>query len=193
MVADLGIDKIMIYSLNQETGLLTPGKTPSFTLAAGAGPRHIRFSPTGRHAFIINELNSTLTVAAWDPVEGILTHRQTINTLPEDFREGNSTAEVLVHPNGRFVYSSNRGHDSIASYVFEEESGKIEATGHCKSGGKTPRNFRITPDGAFVFAENQQSDSIHVLKIDSKTGVLSPSGNSVASPGPTCIEFLRLD
>lgn len=193
VAADLGIDKIMVYASNPVNGKLTPAKTPSFSLESGAGPRHIRFSPTGRHAFIINELNSTLTVAAWDAIEGTFTHKATVNTLPQDFKGGNSTAEVLIHPNGKFVYSSNRGHDSIASYLFDEETGAIEATGHCKSGGKTPRNFRITPDGGHVLAENQQSDSIHVLKIDPKTGVLSATGNSTSSPGPTCIEFLRLD
>ena len=191
-VSDLGLDKVFVYDLNRETGKLEPAKHPALLLARGSGPRHISIHPNGRWVYIINESNMTMTAAAWDSTIGQLTEIQTVSTLPVDAKGKNfSTAEVLVHPSGRFVYGSNRGHDTIASFRVDEQTGKLTSIGHTSSNGKTPRNFRITPKGDFLLAENQQSDSIHSFRIDAETGDLTATGFSAKAPAPACIKFFE--
>ena len=193
VVADLGLDQVFVYRFDRENGkLLLDSKLNGLTTELGAGPRQIAFHPSGKYLFIINELNSTMTAASWDPETGKLTETSTLSTLPPDFQGRNSTAAVVVNSSGDKVYGSNRGHDSIAVFDFDETSGKLRSIGHQPTEGKTPRDFRITPDGRFLLAENQESDSIVVLSIDAKTGLLSATGKRVDVPAPACIEFLNI-
>ena len=191
-VADLGLDKVFVYELNRGTGKLAPAKHSSMTLAAGSGPRHISIHPNGKWVYVINETNMTLTTASWDSNEGKLVEIQTVSTLPADAKgKGYSTAEVLVHPSGRFVYGSNRGHDTIAGFKVDDKTGMLTPIGHTSPGGKTPRNFRISQNGEFLLAENQQSDSIFSFRINKETGDLKPTGYSIKAPAPACIKFLE--
>jgi len=186
-VCDLGMDKIMIYRFNDSTGKLSGAEMSCFRTAPGAGPRHFTFSPDGREAFVINELNSTITYLAVDPVNGSLSERQTVSTLPADSTVKNTCADIHVHPNGRFVYGSNRGHDSVVVCLVERKSGSLKVVQHQSTLGKTPRNFAIDPSGKYLLAANQNSDSIHVFAINETTGLLAPTGYSVRVPKPVCI------
>ena len=191
LVADLGLDKVFVYELDAAKGVIVPAKNGAFSLAPGSGPRHLSFHPNGKWVYIINELNMTMTVAAWDGAQGKLTELQTISTLPADAKGDNfSTAEVLVHPSGRFVYGSNRGHHTIASFQVDQTTGKLISTGYASTQGKTPRNFRLSPNGTFLLAENQDSNTIFSFRVDSKNGTLDPTGFSINAPSPACIKFL---
>lgn len=191
LVADLGLDQIFVYELDRTKGVIVAAKNASFPLAFGSGPRHLSFHPNGKVIYVINELNMTLTAATWDSSQGKLTDLQTVSTLPKDARGDNfSTAEVLVHPTGKFVYGSNRGHHTIASFQVDEATGKLTPTGHTSTEGKTPRNFRLSPDGAFLLAENQDSNSVFSFRIDPKTGTLESTGHSISVPSPACIKFM---
>ncbi|MCS7263367.1 MAG: lactonase family protein [Armatimonadetes bacterium] len=190
IVADLGIDKLLVYRFDATKGTLKPNDTPFASTAPGAGPRHIAFHPNGKFVYSINELNSTVTAYRYDPSKGILTEVQTVSTLPEGFSGTNTTAEIQVHPSGRFLYGSNRGHDSIAIFAIEEAMGKLTLVGHQPTHGRTPRNFSIDPTGAYLFAANQDSDNIVVFRIDQQTGKLEPSGQTINVPTPVCVKFL---
>lgn len=187
--ADLGLDKVLIYKLDQSTGELTSTESP-LSITAGNGPRHMAFHPGGKLAFVIHELTSQLSSCSWDAESGKLIELATVSTLPTGFTGNNSTAEVLVHPNGKFVYGSNRGHNSIAGFRVESD-GSLSELGHTSTEGKTPRNFRIDPTGQFLLAENQQSDSIVSFRIDQQTGRLSRTGHSLHVGSPCCIKFLQ--
>ena len=188
-VADLGLDKVMIYLFDPEKGLLTVNEPPSASLAPGSGPRHFAFHPSRRFAFVNNEMTSTVTSFAYEETRGTLTEIQTITTLPKP-HAGNSTAEVVVHPNGKFLYVSNRGHDSLAMFLIDEETGRLTVNGHQSTGGKVPRNFNIDPTGQFILAANQSTNNVVVLKIDQATGKLTPTGNSIDVGSPVCVRFL---
>ncbi len=191
VAADLGLDKLMIYRLDPEKGTLAPSSPPSVEIAPGSGPRHFAFHPDGRHAFAINEMASTVAVFDFDPTRGLLTQTQTLSTRkPGATRPGNSTAEILVHPSGRFLYGSNRGDDTLAIYAIDPASGNLTSVGFQPTGGKTPRNFGIDPTGRFLIAANQDSDSLVVFRIDPGTGLLKPSGEPVSIPSPVCVKFL---
>ncbi len=190
VVADLGLDQLRVYRFDPAKGTLTANEPPSASVAAGSGPRHFAFHPSGKHAFAINELTSTLTAFSYDSQKGVLRELQTLSTLPQDFKGNNSTAEVQVHPSGKFVYGSNRGHDSIAIFAFDPETGKMTAAGHESTQGKTPRNFALDPTGTYLLAENQASDSIVVFRIDPKTGSLKATGHKVEIPSPVCIRMM---
>lgn len=188
--ADLGLDKIFIYGFDPAKGKLTPHDPPSASVAAGSGPRHLAFHPTGRFAYVINELASTVTVFAYDAQRGTLSEQQTITTLPKDFTGNNTTAEVQVHPTGRFLYGSNRGHDSIAVFAIDGSSGKLTPVEHQPTQGRTPRHFGIDPTGTYLLAANQESDSIVVFRIDPDTGRLTPTGVKIDIPSPVCVVFV---
>ncbi len=190
VVADLGLDQLLVYRFDPTKGTLTANEPPSASVAAGSGPRHFAFHPTVKYAFAINELTSTLTAFSYDSQKGVLKQLQTLSTLPQDFKGNNSTAEVQVHPSGKFVYGSNRGHDSIAIFAFDPETGKMTAAGHESTQGKTPRNFALDPTGTYLLAENQASDSIVVFRIDSKTGALKATGHKVEIPSPVCVRMI---
>jgi 6-phosphogluconolactonase len=192
-VADLGIDKIMIYKLDAEKGTIIPNDPPFVKLKAGSGPRHFTFHPNGKFAYVINELASTVTAFAYEPASGALSEFQTITTLPADFHGSNGCAEVRVHPSGKFLYGSNRGHDSIAVYRIDPAKGTLTFVEHETADIKTPRNFNIDPTGKFCLVANQDNNSVVVFRIDQKTGALEPTGNKISVGKPVCIRFLRTD
>ena len=189
--ADLGLDKILVYRFDAAKGTLTPNNPPSASLAPGSGPRHFAFHPSGHYAYVINEINCTVTAFAYDGDRGALKELQTVSTLPGDFQQGYSTAEVQVHPSGKFLYGSNRGHDSIAIFAIDPATGRLTSAGHQPTGGKTPRNFGIDPTGSYLLAANQDSDTIVVFRIDPQSGQLTPTGSKVDVPMPVCVKFLR--
>lgn len=189
MVADLGLDKVMIYRLDPAKGTLTANDPPSASVAPGAGPRHFAFHPTGKYAYVINELANTVTAYSYDAERGALKEIQTITTLPKDFKGTSHTAEVQVHPSGKFLYGSNRGHDSIAVFSIDTD-GKLTAVGHTQEGIKTPRNFGIDPTGHYLLAASQAADKVTVFRIDAKTGELKPTGSVIEVPVPVCVKFM---
>ncbi len=188
-VSDLGLDKIMIYQFDSRSGKLSPNNEAWVKLKPGAGPRHFTFHPNGRWAYVINELNSTLTAFTYDSAAGKLSELQTIPTLPSRFSEQNSSADVHVLPSGRFLYGSNRGHDSIVVYAIEKSTGALSLVEHVSTGGRTPRNFTIDPSGTFLLAANQNSDSIVSFRIDKVTGKLLPTGHVIEIPSPVCLRL----
>lgn len=190
--ADLGLDKVLIYKFDGAKGLLTPNDPPAGVVPPGSGPRHFAFHPSGKYAFVNNEMTSAVTSFAYDPANGSLKEIHTISTLPEP-TPGNSTAETVVHPSGKFVYVSNRGHNSLAIFQCDEATGRLTAVGHQSSGGKTPRNFNIDPSGGYILAANQDSNNVAVLKIDTNTGKLTATGNSIDVGRPVCVRFMALD
>jgi 6-phosphogluconolactonase len=189
LVADLGIDKVMIYKFDCKSGKLSPADKPFIKVAPGAGPRHIVFHPGGMKAYLISELNSTLTVFNYDAKAGNLNEIQTISTLPSDYSGENTCADLHISHSGRHVYASNRGHDSIAVFSVDKSNGELSLIQHQSSLGKTPRNFAIDPDGRFLVVANQNSDSIVVFRIDSRSGKLSPTGHELKIPSPACLKF----
>lgn len=191
IVCDLGLDRVFTYALDPASARLTPAAVPFVPTAPGAGPRHAAFSPDGRFVFVINELASTLVTYGYEPATGTLTPLDTQSTLPPGFTGESTTAEVRVHPNGRFVYGSNRGHDSIAVFAFDAASGRLTPLEHVPTGGKNPRNFALSPDGAWLVAANQNSDSLHVFRVDPATGRLTATDRAARVPMPVCVLFAR--
>ena len=191
VAADLGLDKLMVYRFDPEKGTLTPNATPSASVAPGAGPRHFAFHPDGRHAYAINEMASTVTVFDFDPSRGTFSELQTISTRkPGATRAGNSTAEIMVHPSGKFVYGSNRGDDTLAIYSVDPASGKLSPVGHQSTGGKNPRSFGIDPTGQFLIAANVDSDTAVVFRVDPQSGLLKQVGEPMGVPSPVCVKFV---
>ncbi len=189
-VPELGADKVMIYVLDPARGKLSPNpKQPSISVVPGAGPRQLVMHPNGRFAYLINELNSTMTAYAYDAGHGILRELHTLPTLPAGFTGQTSCAEVQMHPTGRFLYGSNRGHDSLAIYAIDPATGMMTILGHHSTGGRIPRNFAVNATGDYVIAANQDSDSIIVFRIDPATGLLSKTGHAVEVGTPVCARF----
>jgi 6-phosphogluconolactonase len=184
-VCDLGVDKIMIYNLDSETGQLSRADPPWVKIQAGQGPRHLTFHPDGERAYLINELGSTITTFAY--AEGYFNPLQTVSTLPDGFQGENTCADIHAHPSGKFLYGSNRGHDSIAIFAVDAEAGTLTPIGHESTQGRTPRNFTITPDGRFLLAANQDTDTVVPFKIDASTGELKAVGHGVSVPTPVCL------
>ena len=190
VVADLGKDRVLIYKFDSKIGTMTPHG--EFVGAPASGPRHFAFHPNAKWAFVINEINCTLTALNWDATAGKLTEINTEPTMPIPVAPGLSTAETVVHPNGRFVYGSNRGHDSIAIFSIDGSTGRVARIGNESTQGKVPRNFNIDPTGQFLVAANQDSDSLVVFRIDAATGKLTPVGSPVEAPVPVCVKFLAV-
>lgn len=191
LVADLGLDKLLVYGFDAAAGALTPAPVAFAASKPGAGPRHFDFHPSGRFVFSVNELSLTLGSYRYDPATGRLTEIQTTSTLPAgvDVTPKLSGAELRVHPSGRFVYASNRGHDSIAVFSVDGDKGTVQVVEVVPTGGKTPRSFTIDPTGAWLLAANQGSNSVVVFRIDPKTGRLSRTDASVAVVAPVCVTF----
>ncbi|MEW4529874.1 lactonase family protein [Maioricimonas sp. JC845] len=189
IAADLGLDKLLVYRFDPQDGSLKENDPPAAEVEPGSGPRHFAFHPDGKRAYAINELASTVTAFTYDPETGTFETTQTISTLPEGFDGTNYTADIHVHPSGKFVYGSNRGHDSIAVFAIDEVTGKLTAVEQESTQGEVPRNFVIDPSGRFLLAANQNTDSVVVFAIDQKTGALSPTGHSVKVPAPVCLQF----
>jgi 6-phosphogluconolactonase len=186
--ADLGIDKVLVYKFDAGHGTLTPNDPPFAAVDPGAGPRHFDFHPSGKFAYAIDELNSTVTAWTYDPERGTLSDLQTIATLPEGYKGANAPADIHVHPSGRFLYGSNRGHDSIVAYAIDPKSGKLTLVGHQGRAIKNPRNFAIDPAGRFLLVANQDLDTIVIFGIDDD-GKLVPTRHSVKVPKPVCVKF----
>lgn len=190
-VADLGLDQVISYRLDAKAGTLTANPAGTAKLKPGAGPRHFAFHPGGQFAFTNNEMDSSVTALRYDAERGALTVLDTLSTLPAGFNGDNSTAECLAHPSGRFVYVSNRGHDSIAMFAFDAATGKLTHLGNESTQGRTPRNFNLDPSGQWLLAENQASSTVVVLKVDVQTGKLVPTGTKVDVPSPVCARFWK--
>jgi 6-phosphogluconolactonase len=190
-VADLGLDKVMIYKLDVEKGTITANDPAFAKVKPGSGPRHFTFGIDGKYAYVINEMGGTITAFAYEQASGTLREIQTITTLPDDFAGSNSCAEVRVHPSGIFLYGSNRGHDSIAVYSIDPAKGSLTFVEHERADIKTPRNFNIDPTGKFCLVANRGSNSVVVLRIDQKTGALEPTGNKIRVGKPVCVRFLQ--
>jgi 6-phosphogluconolactonase len=188
LLSDLGIDRLMVYRLDAQSGKLALASWAQ--VDAGAGPRHIEFHPSGRYCFLINEMASTINVFRWE--DGTLYNLQTISTLPEDYVGDSTTAAIHVTPNGKFVYGSNRGHDSIAIFRFDEPSGQLSLVGHQSSEGKTPRDFMIDPTGTYLLAANQGSHTIVSFRVDAETGTLTPTGHVTEVMMPVCLKPLKV-
>lgn len=197
IAADLGLDKLLVYRFDPAKGSLEPNDPPSVSLPAGGGPRHFAWHPDNTHAYANNEMLSTVSALKYDPHRGAFTVLQTISTLPEGGHEGNSTAETRVHPSGRFVYVSNRGHDSIAGFAVGPTDGeltprKLTPIGHTPTGGRVPRNFNIDPSGRYLLAANQDSGNVVVFHINPDSGRLTPAGSEISVPRPVCVRFVPL-
>jgi 6-phosphogluconolactonase len=186
---DLGSDKIMIYRFDASKGKLAANKQPWVQSKPGAGPRHFTFHPSGRYAYVMNELDSTVTVFRSDRITGTLKEAQTVRTLPESFSGINTTADIHVSPSGKFLYGSNRGHNSIVVFEIEEKTGKLKLIEHTSTEGRTPRNFAIAPTGTFLLAANQDSDTIVTFRLDPATGKLKPTGFVTEAPSPVCLKL----
>ena len=190
LACDLGCDRVFVYRVDAERATLTPNEIPFAQVNSGAGPRHLAFHPKGHLVFVINQLDATLSSFAYDQERGALEIRDTWSTVPEGYAGENNTAQVVAHPSGKFVYGSNRGHDSIAIFEVDEERGKVAPRGHVATQGRSPRNFNIDPAGRLLLAANERSHTIVPFRIDEESGGLEPTGSVTETPAPTCIQFL---
>ena len=190
MAADLGIDKIMIYRFDASNGTLTANNPAFVAVDPGAGPRHFAYHPSNDFLYILNELNSTITVFNYEKKTAALTSRQTISTLPDNYSGFNATAEIAVDAKGRFLYVSNRGENTIVQFAIDPVNGELTLVSRVSSGGQTPRNFQIDPTGRWLLAANQDSDNIVIFRIDPKNGQLVQTPQSVKVFAPVCISFL---
>ena len=188
--ADLGIDKIMIYKLDAKNGKLTPHSSPFTSVKPGAGPRHFKIHPNNKFAYVINELNETVIAFAFDKTQGTLKEIQTVPTLPADFTGTSYCADIHIHPSGKFLYGSNRGHDSIVVFAIDEATGKLTFVEHQATQGKWPRNFAIDPTGQILLVANQNTDNVFTFRIDQKNGKLSPTGQVAEIPMPVCLKVI---
>ena len=187
---DLGLDKVLVYRFDAAKGTITPNEPPFAMVPPGSGARHLAFHPKG-YAYVINEMLSTVTSFVHDAEHGTLKPIETISTLPAGVDgKGNSTAEIFVHPNGKFLYGSNRGHNSIAVFAIDAATGKVTMIDDTSTQGKVPRSFAIDPTGKFLIAANQDSDDVFVFRIDSATGKLTPTGTSFKCGAPVCVLFM---
>jgi 6-phosphogluconolactonase len=186
--ADLGTDRIHAFRFDAATGRLTPNEYRDAALPPGAGPRHLAWNPSGRVLYSVNELNSTVTAYHFNAWLGSIEPVQTVSTRPDGFTGPNSAAEIAVLPNGRFLYASNRGHESLAVFAIDPATGRLTPAGHVPTGGKTPRHFAIDPTNRWLLAANQESGSITIFRLDAATGQLSEAGR-VAVPDPVCLLF----
>lgn len=188
LACDLGLDKVLVYRLNKSGAAITANQPPSITITPGSGPRHLAFHPDGVHVYLANEMASTISVFDYQAKTGTLKLLQTRSLLPQSFKGQSTTAEVQVHPSGKFVYASNRGDDSIAVFAVEKDA-TLKLLQHQSSGGRTPRHFAVDPTGRWLLVENQDSDNIVVLRIAEDTGQLTTAGAAVEVGSPVCLVF----
>jgi 6-phosphogluconolactonase len=190
LAVDLGLDQVLVYGFDANKGLFTPMLSGFAKVKPGAGPRHLAFHPNGKFAFVLSEIDSSVTVFSYQAKSGAFSSLQTISTLPADYSGPKEAAEIAVHPSGKFLYTSNRGHDSIAIFAIDPSKGRLKSLGQVLTGGKTPRHFAIDPTGRYLLAENQESNNVVVFHIDSATGALTPTGQTIDVPSPVCITFV---
>lgn len=188
-VPDLGTDKVMTYTLNAQTGTLTPGNPPFTSVTPGSGPRHLTFHPNGKFAYLIQEMSATITGFLYR--NGTLQAFQTVSSLPEGYTGRKWSADIHISPDGLFLYGSNRAHESLSIFRINQQTGQLTLVGHQPVGGKTPRNFAIDPTGNFVLVANQDSDTITLFRRDKQTGTLTPTGKAITVSMPVCLLFTR--
>jgi 6-phosphogluconolactonase len=193
VVTDLGLDRLYVYRLDTASGQLVANFPPFLQFERGGGPRHIAFHPNGRLAYVINELSSIMTALTWDPAYGTFHEIQAESTLPDGWTGRKWSAQVVVHPSGRFVYGSNRGSggesDDIVIFDIDQSTGRLTLAGHAPTLGQTPRNFNIDPSGRFLICAHQDSNTVVVFTIDQATGALTPTGQSIEVINATCTQF----
>jgi 6-phosphogluconolactonase len=189
LVNDLGLDRIMVYHFDPKTAKLTPNDPPFYSAIPGSGPRNLAFHPNGRWAYSINEIMSTLDCLAWDSSKGTLTRFQNISTLPMDHESPTDAATVAVHPNGHFLYASNRGDDSITGFAIHPANGRLTLMQRISCEGNSPRHFAVDPSGKWLVVANQDSDNLVVLKCNTSTGKLSSTGRQYSVDSPVCVLF----
>jgi 6-phosphogluconolactonase len=189
LATDLGTDRIHVYRFDERGGTLEPHEPAFISTTPGSGPRHIAWHPDGAHFYLIEELANAITLYAWHADSGTTAPLQTMGTLPDDFRGENTAAEIVVHPDGRFLYASNRGHDSIALVALDGD-GRMKLRSHTASRGKTPRYFALSPDGRWLLATNQASDCVVVFAVNGVDGTLTPTGEPIGLPRPGAVVFL---
>ena len=192
LVADLGLDKIMLYRFDTTRGVLSPNDPPWVAARPGAGPRHLVFHPNGRFFYSVNELDSTVMAWTYDATRGVLQELQTLPTLPQDFAGVSYVAHVQVAPSGKFLYVSNRGHDSLAIFAIDG-SGALAHVAHVPTLGQWPRHFAIDPTGKLLLAANQYSNTVVSFRIDPETGLLTHTGAVTEVPAPVCVQFVELE
>lgn len=193
LVDDLGLDELLVYHFDSAKGSLTPNDPKFAKLDPGAGPRHFAFHPNGKFAYVISEMQGSVTAFAYDATSGALHSLQTISTLPKGFSGSIEDAEIEVHPSGKFLYASNRGHDSIAEFAIDASKGTLTLVDIVPTGGKTPRSFEIDPTGSLLFAANEDSNNIVIFRIDTETGRLTPSGKPLDVGKPVCVKFVAIE
>jgi 6-phosphogluconolactonase len=192
-VDDLGLDELFVYKFDAAKGSLTANDPPFTKFEPGAGPRHFAFHPSGKFAYVVSEMQSTVTAFAYGSAGGTLQALQTVTTLPADFKGHNDDAEIAVHPSGKFLYASNRGHDSIAVFAIDSSKGTLTPVEFASTQGKEPTNFEIDPTGTLLFVANKKSQNIVVFKIDQKTGKLTPTGQVLEVPTPMSVKFVAVE
>jgi len=193
IVDDLGLDETLVYRFDSEKGSLALND-PAFAKAApGAGPRHFAFHPNGKFAYVVNEMGSTVSVFGYDTAGGVLRPLQTTSILPRSFTGHNDAAEIEVHPSGKFLYASNRGHDSIAVFAIDANNGMLTLVEYISTKGQSPRNFAIDPSGTLMFAANEKSDNIILFHIDGQNGRLTPTGKVLNISQPVCVKFVPIE
>lgn len=191
LAADLGLDKVLAYRLDPTAGLVA-GDPPFSAIAPGSGPRHLEIRPDGKFAYVLNEMLSSVGTYRYDASRGTLTALQTVSTLPDGLTlDNNSGAEIAVHPTGKFLYTSNRGHDSIALFRIDAATGTLTPAGHVSTQGKTPRGFGLDPSGRFLVAGNQNSNTLVIFRIDQQTGGLTPTGTTLQVGSPVNVVFSK--
>ncbi len=193
LAADLGLDKLLVYRFDAAAGKLSPNEPAFFSTAPGAGPRHFAFHPNGKFVYLINELNSTIDALSYDAAAGALKLLQTVSTLPKDFHGGNTAAEIEIDPAGRFLYGSNRGHDSLAQFAIDAATGRLTFVARYPSGGKTPRGFAIDPTGRYLICGSQDSNRVVVMRVDRQDGRLTPTEHAVEIGAPVTVVFVPAD
>jgi len=186
---DLGTDQVYVYRFDAAQGTLVPNRPPFVAVAPGTGPRHLAFDPRGRFAYLVQEFGGILTVFSWDADGGILHQRETFPAAPRDYQGYNNCAEVFVHPNGKFLYVANRGHDSIGVYAINPVEGTLTPVEYASTQGKTPRSFALDPTGSCLIAANQESNTLVGFRLDPKTGHLTPTGQKLDIQAPACVVF----
>jgi 6-phosphogluconolactonase len=191
VAADLGLDKMLVYKLDPATAKLTPHSETK--VAPGAGPRHFTFANNAKFGYVLNELNGTITAFSYDAEHGKLSEIQTISTLPTGYDAWNSAAEIRMHPNGKFIYASNRGHDSIAVFSADPKTGKLTFVQRIGTRGHHTRNFCIDPTGKFLLAAAMKDDRVSVFRVDADSGKLEYTGHRISAPGPMCVRFLEIE
>lgn len=189
-IADLGLDQVLVYKLDTSKGTITPNTPPFATIAPGSGPRHLAFHPSAKFAYVINEMGNTVTAFNYDASKGVLKELETVTTLPKGYAGTSYTAEVQVHPSGKFLYGSNRGHDSIAVFSIDQKKGTLKLIELVPTQGNFPRNFGIDPTGTILIAANEKGNNAVVYRIDAKTGKLTPTGQVIEMGSPVCVKFL---